>query len=335
MSVAHRYRRIRSRPVATRAIVRRVTGWQGNEGDQGWQQQPDPHGPDPYGADPYAYNPADPYGYGQDPYAQYPPQYSTGSFAAQPPPPPPPKRSKLPMVLSLVAIVIIVGAVVAIVLWDRNKNEETATPGGETTTRTSPSERSPSERNTTPADDWTTVDNTAEAGLTYGVPADWTLSNTTRPSGEEGIEFSGVAEYGIYSCEGDDYVRSFVASGDVQGRGGTDADPTETVKHFATKVAAEYFGDDATVEVSEPTEQDVEGRTAMAVTATVTPKVTKPDCQPATAEVTIVGVPVEKEGQANGVTMLVVVTAVEGGPADPKPTTSEQTEMILATVSAG
>jgi cytoskeletal protein RodZ len=306
-----------------------VTGWQGNEGNQGWQQQPDPYGPDPY-----AYDPADPYGYGQDPYAQYPPQYSTGSFAAQAPPPPPPKRSKLPMILSLVAIVIIVGAVVAIVLWNRSKNEETAAPGEETT-KTSPSERPPSERNTTSAEDWMFVDNKAEAGLTYGVPADWTLSNETKPSGEEGIEFSGVAEYGIYSCEGDDYVRSFVASGDVQGRGGTDADPTETVKHFATKVAGEYFGDDATVEVSEPTEQPVDDKTAMTVTAKVTPKVTKPDCQPATAEVTIVGVPVEKEGQANGVTMLVVVTAVEGGPADPTPTTSEQTEMILVSVSAG
>lgn len=316
-----------------------MTGWQGNDGNtagnQGWQQQPEPHG-----SDPYAYDPADPYGYGHDPYAQYPPQYSTGSFAAQGPPPPPPKRSKLPMILSLVAIVIIVGAVVTIVLWNRNKNEPSATPGNETSTetRTSPSERQPSERNTTgpnEPDRWTIVDNTAEAGLTYGVPDDWTPSDKTKPSGEEGIEFSGVAEYGAYSCEGDDYVRSFVASGDVQGRDGTDADPTETVKHFATKVAAEYFGDDATVEVPEPMEQDVEGKTAMTVTATVTPKVTKPDCQPATAEVAIVGVPVEKEGQANGVTMLVVVTAVEGGPADPKPTTSEQTEMILVSVSAG
>jgi len=317
-----------ARQVDTRTIVRAVTGWQGNDGNQGWQQQPEP--------DPYAYDPADPYGYGHDPYAQYPPQYSTGSFAAQGPPPPPPKRSKLPMILSLVAIVIIVGAVVGIVLWQRNKDESSADPGTEETseTRTSPSERPPSER-TQPADDWTVVDNKAEAGLTYSVPPDWILSNEPRPSGEEGIEFGGVAEYGIYSCEGTDYVRSFAASGDVQGRGGTDADPTETVKHFATTVAAEYFGDDATVEVSEPAEQDVDGRKAMTVTATVTPKVTKAACQPAAAEVTIVGVPVEKEGQANGVTMLVVVNAVEGGPDEPKPTTSELTEQILATVKPG
>lgn len=314
-----------------------MTGWQGNDGNtagnQGWQQQPEP--------DPYAYDPADPYGYGHDPYAQYPPQYSTGSFAAQGPPPPPPKRSKLPMILSLVAIVIIVGAVVAIVLWNRNKNEPSAAPGDNppSETRTSPSERQPSERDTTgpdePADDWTIVDNKAETGLTYGVPADWTLSNEPRASGEEGIEFGGVAEYGAYDCEGDAYVRSFAASGDVQGRGGTDADPTETVKHFAVTFAGEYFGDDATVEVSEPSEQDVDGKVAMTITATVTPKVTKPACQPTTAEVAIVGVPVEKEGQPNGVTMLVVVSALEGGPTDPEPTTSKRAEEILATVTTG
>jgi hypothetical protein len=305
-----------------------VTGWQGNDGNQGWQQQPEP--------DPYAYDPADPYGYGHDPYAQYPPQYSTGSFAAQGPPPPPPKRSKLPMILSLVAIVLIVGAVVGIVLWQRNKDEPSANPGTETSQTSETSEQQSSEQNTSePADDWTVVDNTAEAGLTYSVPANWILSNEPRASGEEGIEFGGVAEYGLYDCEGDAYVRSFAASGDVQGRGGTDADPIETVKHFAVTVAAEYFGDDATVEVSEPAEQDVDGKTAVTVTATVTPKVTKPDCQPTSAEVTIVGVPVEKEGQANGVTMLVVVDAVEGGPDEPKPTTSGLTEQILATVKAG
>lgn len=303
-----------------------MTGWQGNDGNPGWQQQPEP--------DPYAYDPADPYGYGHDPYAQYPPQYSTGSFVAQGPPPPPPKRSKLPMILSLVAIVLIVGAVVGIVLWQRNKDEPTGTAGTETST--SPSEEQSSEPNTSePADDWTVVDNTAEAGLTYSVPANWTLSNEPRASGEEGIEFGGVAEYGQYDCDGDAYVRSFAASGDVQGRGGTDADPTETVKHFAGTVATEYFGDDATVEPSEPAEQDVDGKTAVTITVTVTPEVTKPDCQPAAAEVAIVGVPVEKEGQANGVTMLVVVNAVEGGPDEPKPTTSELTEQILATVKAG
>ena len=327
-----------------------VTGWQGNDGGQGnWNQ---PYGPDPhtnqYGADPYA-NPQ----YGQDPYAQadpytqqYPPPYPTAGFPAQGygPPPPPPKRSKLPMILSLVAIVIIIGAVVAIVVVNRGGSQQTAPPADDTTSQsapeTSPSERQPSERNPSTTatggqrDGWLSIDNTADSGLSYQVPGDWKQSATTRTSGL-GVDFTGNADYGIYDCEGGNFVRTFAASGDVQGKGGKDLDLKATVRDFAKSFAATYYGQDAKVDLPDPTDVKVDGKTAATLTAKITPTVTKPACQATSGEIAIVGVLLETEGQPKGVAMLVVVNDLAGGPAEPKPIAASVSQDILATVKAG
>lgn len=339
-----------------------VTGWQGNDGGQGgWQ--PQPFGPDPgtnaYGTDPYANqygsDPySDPYA-AADPYAQYQqPGYQTGGFPAQGypptggfpapgyPPPPPPKRSRLPMILSLIAIVIIVGAVVAIVLVNR-KDTQTAQPRPETTTESTPgSEPATTSSGEPPAttgggtthNDWISVDNTADAGLSYQVPPDWKESSRSRQSGLD-VDFTGTADYGIYECDGSSYVRTFAASGDVQSKDGKDLDLAATITDFATSFASTYYGPDAKVDVPEPTEAAVEGHTAMTLTAKVTPNVAKPDCQASSGEVALVGVLLESDGQPDGVAMLVVVNDLEGGPSDPKPLEASVTQEILKTVSAG
>jgi hypothetical protein len=337
-----------------------VTGWQGNDGGQGgWNQ---PYGPDPhtnqYGTDPYAnqYG-SDPYsgGHGQneqyqqpDPYAQNPytqpyPQYQTGGFPAQgygPPPPPEPKRSKLPMILSLIAIVIIVGAVVAIVIVNREDSQTTADPQPETTTNSGPSTEESTEKTTEkpstseqqpPGDDWIPVDNTKDAGLSYQVPPDWKTSSTPRASGLE-VDFTGNADYGLYECEGNDYVRTFAASGDVQSPDGEDLDLAKTVTDFAKSFATLYYGADAEVDVPTPEKVTVDGKQALKLTAKVKPKITKPACQATEGEVALVGILLEADGKPADVTMLVVVNDLAGGPDDPKPVPASVSQEILATV---
>ncbi|MGH3762658.1 hypothetical protein [Actinophytocola sp.] len=343
-----------------------MTGWQGNEGGQGgWNQPPyTPQGGDPYRPDPYGYDPGapgtTPYGpsggtnpyptgsfpapggydpYPPDQYGQYDP-YQPGGF---PSPdfgsPPPPRRSKTPMILGVLAIVIIVGAVVAIVLVNRNSDNPTAGPS-ETSERQTPrsNDPTPSEPTSSGApggrEDWQTVDNASDSGLTYQVPPDWNVSDTPRPSGLD-VDFTGTAEHGIYDCDGATYIRSFAASGDVQSREGADLDLEKTVTDFAKSFGTSYFKDTAKVDVGTPEETEVGGAQAVRLTAPVTPQVSVPKCEAAKGEVAIVGVLLEEEGKPAGVAMLVVVSDVEGGPDDPKPLPSEVAQDILDSASVG
>lgn len=353
-----------------------MTGWQSGDGGQGnWNQPsfgPDPqtnqYGVDPhgnqYGADPYA-NPyaANPYAdpnapnpyaagpYGGDQYQQ--PQYPpTGGFPAQPQypptggfpmqgygPPPPPKRSKLPMILSLVAIVIIIGAVVTIVLVNRNGTQPVAQddPTTSSTSKTSPSSKSSGSSSRSPDgehDDWLTIDNTDDSGLSYQLPPDWQQLATTRPSGKE-VDFTGGAEFGVYECEGASYVRTFAASGAVKGENGAELDMATTLEDFANSFGLTYYGADAKVDVPSPTETKVGDTTAMTVTAKITPTVTKPACQATEGEVALVGIPLEEDGKQTAIAMLVVVNDLAGGPADPAPLAASVTAEILSTVRVG
>jgi hypothetical protein len=344
-----------------------VTGWQSGGGDQGGWNQNQPFGPeaqtskydpyqgqgqqDPYqyGADPYAG--ADPYGSGQygagqygsdpygggagyDPYAQqYQQQYPpTGGFPAPGygPPPPPPKRSKLPMILSLVAVVIIIGAVVAILLVNRQDNQPVAQDDNKTTTGPKSTSEGPKSGGGD-HDGWISIDNSADAGLSYQVPGDWKEASNKVDTGL-GVQFSGSAEYGSYACEGANYIRTFVGSGDVEGKDGADLDLATTMEDFAKSFGTTYYGKDAQVDVPTPKETKVDGKTAMTVTATVKQNVTKPNCQATEGEVAMVGVLLEQDGKPKGVAMLVVVNDTTGGPSDPKPLDPSVSQDILGTV---
>jgi hypothetical protein len=243
------------------------------------------------------------------------------------------------MILSLVAIVIIIGAVVTIVLVNRKDNQPVAQDNPSTTPSSPPSGSSKSSpKSTSPGngkhDDWLSIDNTSDSGLTYQVPPDWKQSTETRTSGL-GIDFSGTADYGVYDCEGASYVRTFAASGDVQGKENKDLDLATTLEDFAKSFGTTYYGADAQVTVDTPKDTKVDGKTAMTVTAKIKQTVTKPNCQATDGEVALVGVQLESEGQPKGVAMLAVVNDVSGGPADPKCLDTSLTQEILSTVKAG
>jgi hypothetical protein len=348
--------------VAERAMVRCVTGWQGDEGSQGaWGPQGarpgGSHGQNPYGGppggDPYGGSAGqDPYGtpYGQDPHYLQPDSYGgyqTGGFPAQGyggfPPPPPPPRSRLPMIFGVLAIVLIVGAVVTIVLVNRDSGgtptsapsstrpapESTATVEPDPSSSSSPSSERPATR-----DGWQTVDNTADAGVIYEVPPEWKVVPEARDSGL-GVEFTGTADFGAYECEGNGYVRSYVTSGDVQAKDGADLDLAKTVQDFAASFGKASFKETAQVAVPEPEELEVDGRTAVKLAAKVTPQVTVPACEATEGEIAIIGVLLEEDGEPTGVAMLVVVSDVAGGPADPKALPKSVAQEILASMTVG
>lgn len=309
-----------------------MTGWQGNEQGQGGWQQPGPYGADPYQQpqnDPY--NQGFDYGFGPDPYAS--PQYQTGSFPtggydfA-----PPPKRSKTPMVLGIIAMVVIVGAVVAVVLLNR-KAEQTPAADDEKPDSKSTAQENP-QQPPGGKDGWLTVDNKAAAGLVYQVPADWKTSEEKPDSGLN-VPFSGLAEYGVYECEGASFTRSFVTSSSVQGVEGTPINLAQTVQDFGKSFATVAFNEGAQVSPAQPVESEVDGKEAVSVTARVTPQVTKPNCQSTESEVAVIGVQLEKDGKASGVALLVVVNDLAGGPAEPKPLDASVTQDILKTVTTG
>jgi hypothetical protein len=302
---------------------------QGYGTDPYGQQQQDPYGQNPYGQSPY----------GQDQYGQYNP-YQTGGFG-EPDFSPAPKRSKAPMIFGVLAIVIIVGAVIAIVLVNRNGDDKNAGPAGQSSEQPAPKS---GEKSTPPSsggpsepggkDGWQTIDNTADSGLTYQVPPDWKKSDSARPSGLD-VDFTGTAEYGVYECQGAGYARSFATSGDVQAKGGGDLDLNKTVTDFAKSFGKSYFKDTATVDAGSPEEVEVDGKKAVKVTAPVTPKVSIPKCEAAKGEVAIIGVLIEDQGKPSGVAMLAVVSDVEGGPADPKPLPTDVAQDILSSARVG
>lgn len=229
------------------------------------------------------------------------------------------------MILGVLAIVLIVGAVVTIGLVNQeSRGTPTAGPSTETTTTPPPSSEA--------ADGWQLVDNTADADLTYQVPRDWEIVSDSRASGL-GVDFTGTADHGTYECEGETYVRSYATSGDVRAKDGSDLDLAKTVREFATSFAKTSFSDDAEVEVGKPAELEVDGRPALTLTATVTPRVTVPACQPTEGEVAVLGVALAEDGEPTGVTMLVVVSDIAGGPADPAPLPKSVAQDVIASAT--
>ncbi len=298
------------------------------------------YGADPYAQDPYAQNQYPQNQYGPDPYGQYNP-YQGGGFPEPDFSPGPPKRSKTPMILGVLAIVIIVGAVVAIVLVNRNGDGQTASPTGGSSEQPPPRSAEKSSAEPPPSsgepggqDGWQTIDNIADSGLTYQIPPDWKKSESARPSGLD-VEFTGTAEYGVYECQGGSYVRSFATSGDVQAKGGSDLDLNKTVTDFAKSFGTTYFKETAEVDVGAPEEIEVSGKKAVRVTAPVTPRVSVPKCEAAKGEIAIIGVLIEEQGKPSGVAMLAVVSDVDGGPDDPKALPTDVAQDILATARVG
>jgi hypothetical protein len=335
----------------TRAIVRGVTGWQGNEGGYGggWNPQQNPYGNQQYGGQPQ-YG-ADPYGgqqYGADPYAQ--PQYGADPYnpynqqgTSQYPaggwgPPPQKERSKWPIIASIVAIVAIVGAVVTIVLLNRDDETPAASNTGSTSSsKPAPNTKSsapPSSRRTPPTsnkpspDEWVSV---AGPGMTYKVPPDWKRDTTTRDCGL-GVTFTGGAVAGNYKCNNNDYFRGFTASADIQGKDGAPLDLNKTVTDFGQSFAKKFYPNPQT-DRNAPKSTTVDGKKAATLRVLLNiPQPPNPECDARAGEVMVLGVLMEEPGKPAGVRMLVVVNDLNGGPADPKPLPDELAGEIVETV---
>lgn len=304
-------------------------GWQGG----GWNQ--DPHGGQGgrYGADPYGQ-------YGSDPYPQYgqPDPYGVDPYGGFPGFEPSPKRSKLPIVLSIVAIVVVVGAVLTIVLINRNEDDPAPTTAGGSTSASSkppsspkgPSSRRPPSTSAKPStkDGWVTLEMN---GGNYQVPADWKRDTVMRKSGQGNIEFMPGAVVGVYPCEGADYFRGFVAWGEAQSRDGAELDLNKTVTDFATSFAREYYREPK-LDAPAPKPTTVDGKQAAAITVKLTVQPTKPACEATSGEVALIGYPIEKDGKPAGVRMLVVVNDLDGGPATPPGLPDPLAEEILGTL---
>jgi hypothetical protein len=343
----------------TRSIVRDVTGWQGNEGGYGggWdpQQNPQQHPQqNPYGNQQYGGQPqygADPYGgqqYGADPYAQ--PQYgadpynpygqgTTAQYQGFGPPQPPKGRPKWPIIASIVAIVAIVGAVVTIVLLNKDDDQPTAAntgtsssakPAPNTKSSAPPSSRRPTpsaSNKPAPSGDPITI---TGAGIEYAVPGGWKKDTTTRDSGL-GVNFTGGAVFGDYNCGGSTYFRGFTASADIQGKDGAQIDLNKTVTDFAVSFAKKYYPNPS-IDGNTPKSKTVDGKKAATLSKYLAIQPTKPDCEARAGEVAVVGILLEEPGKPVGVRMVVVVNDLNGGPADPKPPADEVAEEILDTV---
>ncbi|OLF07506.1 hypothetical protein BLA60_26640 [Actinophytocola xinjiangensis] len=246
------------------------------------------------------------------------------------------------MIFGVLAIAVIVGAVVTIVLLNRESGTpvaqptSSAPPAPTSTPSTEPTTRPTTQPTTRPGnrDGWQTVDNSADSGLVYDVPPDWKVVSSTRPSGL-GVDFTGTADYGSYQCESGTYVRTYATSGDVQAKDGKDLDLDKTVTDFAKAFAAQAFGDTAKVSVPEPEEFEIDGRRAARLAAKVTPRVSTPACDATEGEIAIVGVLLEEDGKPAGVAMLVVVSDVAGGPAEPKSLPTTVAQEVLGSVRVG
>ncbi|GAB3460218.1 hypothetical protein GCM10027436_67420 [Actinophytocola sediminis] len=166
------------------------------------------------------------------------------------------------------------------------------------------------------------------------MPPEWKVGTATRPSGL-GVDFTGTADFGVYQCEGNTYIRSYATSGDVQAKDGADLDLTKTVKDFTTAFGKASFQDTAQVTVPEPEKFDLNGQQAVRVVAKVIPEVTVPTCEASEGEVAIVGVLLQEDGKPSGVAMLAVISDVAGGPADPESLPKTVATEILASIKVG
>jgi hypothetical protein len=347
-----------------------VTGWQGNEGGNpggGWNPQQDPYGgqyggppgqpagtPNPYGGapgqpgevpNPYGGAPGQQYGapgqYAADPYTgQYP---QTSAYPAYQPgygygPPEPPKRSKMPIVLSIVAIAAVVGAVVTIVVLNRDANPTPAAAGGTSSSRPAPRSAPPSSRKLPPSsrapeakEGWEAIP--VQGGGSYQVPDDWTPDPRPVDSGL-GVDFLRGALVGGYDCGGSHYFRGFTATGEVQGKAGAELDLNKAVTDFANSFANTYYRNPK-LDTPTPKATTVSGKKAAEVTVKLTVTPGKPECDATSGEVAVVGVPIEQGGKVTAVRMLVVVNDLAGGPATPPGMPDPLAEEILTTFTLG
>jgi len=248
-------------------------------------------------------------------------------------------------VLGIISIVVIVAAVVTIILVNRSSNpvagpQTSSAPPATTTGNPAPSSSrtapttSAGPTTTTPGGG-TTVDNPA-ARLSYRVPAGWRVDESSTVEVLD-VEFSGSATAGPYNCEGADYSRAFAVSAAVQNSNKQTVDPAKAANSFAIAFAEKSYPQGTVVGTPAVEEGQLDGKKSVTLTADVSTKPTKPDCEASSAAISILAVDLDNAtaDHPSGVALLVVVRDRAGGPADPAPVPDPVAAGILASAEVG
>jgi hypothetical protein len=97
---------------------------------------------------------------------------------------------------------------------------------------------------------WRVIKN-PDAGISYEVPPDWQVADGTESLvSSTGVRLGHLADWGTYECQGAEYGRAFVASGQVATN-----PPAKAAGELAAAVAADQYGNGtqtASVNLSPP-----------------------------------------------------------------------------------
>ncbi|WP_147459861.1 hypothetical protein [Actinokineospora cianjurensis] len=255
----------------------------------------------------------------------------------------PRRASRVPMALSVVAIVAAVATVVVLALVNRSSGDTpdeaavTSTTGARPSTPTSrpPTTTSRPRRTSTTAPPplpGRVIDNPA-AHLSYRVPTNWQVDATAKPT-VAGVDFSGTAAYGPYTCGGTGYSRAFATSATAQNPADKDVTAEKTATTFTSAFGRVYFPG-ATVASPNIRPLQVDGKKAVVATAAVTSTPADPKCASTKGEVAVLAIDLDNatDTRPRGIALLVVAADLAGGPDKPAPLTEATVEAILSGAS--
>lgn len=170
------------------------------------------------------------------------------------------------------------------------------------------------------------------AGLSYRVPANWTLGARGPATTTHGITLDGVATGPRYTCGGDRF-RATVGSTFLVRRDGVDARAEDAVRDFGPRFATSFYGPGSAVTTSPPTPVTVGTLTGVASLISVQPPAAE-DCAGLRGQVRVLALSSPRVGAAGGraVLLLVLQRDTAGGPATPAPVDEHTVAEILRSV---
>ncbi len=331
------------------------SGWGGQSGQGDWgqqghgQQQPgygQNYGQQPdYGQQP-GYGPQPDQGqpgYGQQPGYGYQPDQGRqnyggsygglGVFSGGDEPPPKKSSAKMWLIVGLVVLLVGGGITTFLLLRTGNtdNNANTGTPAPSNTTTTSPAKPTTTTKaggSCKPAKaEWNCLP-VADLSFSYDVPKSWAPQTGNAPvEGMKDVKLIGLTVYGVYECGGSRFNR-----GSTGGVVVPQTDLTTAAKDFAQKLGTQYYssGKSVDVKLSEPKavklpnggRAEVEG---VQVDATIT--TTGSDCLATKGMVKVLVLKGSK-----GYHVFMANGDLEGGPADPKPSTDAELQAMVDSV---
>ncbi|TCO56825.1 hypothetical protein EV192_106300 [Actinocrispum wychmicini] len=243
------------------------------------------------------------------------------------------------MIFSIIAIVLIVGAVVTIVLLNRDNGTPAADNPPPSTPRSSGSAPKPPTSSSIPKTSgqpgdalqprntgWTVIKND-KAKFIYEVPPSWkpvpgaTLSSKAMPDAT--LYFP--ASVGDYQCQGANYSRGGLGGGTV-----ARADPTDVAISIAKAYGAEFYtsGNGVVTTGTPRTVKSVlgtDGKPQLGVQVDATIAATGNECFASKGKVSVLVI----DNGGSTLQFLVVNGDVEGGPATPPPPADADLQKIV------